>query len=121
MVTGDMEAERALGCALPAATPGFAGVLLESPARVGSLSLEVDSTRTARMARQMTAIAMNAWGLGSLVADVQVCVSELIGNVFLHAVPDSRFGWPPPLAGLAWLAVRGSSGRGLHAADAAHR
>jgi len=96
MVKGDMDSQRAVGRTLPAAAPGFKGVLLESPARVGSLSLEVDSPDSAHAARQMTRIALSAWGLSKLIDDAQVCVSELIGNVFQHAIPDSRFGWPPP-------------------------
>ena len=42
----------------------------------------------------MVRIALSGWELGRLCDDVQLCVSELVGNAVHHSIPDSRIGWP---------------------------
>ncbi|MCD0485751.1 ATP-binding protein [Streptacidiphilus sp. ASG 303] len=60
------------------------------PRRYRSLRLQVDAPDTARAARDVTALTLGRWGLVNLVPDVQLCASELIGNVALHALRDDR-------------------------------
>ena len=95
VVTGAMDTRRTVGAALPAAARvRSGGVLLEAPVRFGSLSLTVDAEGTGHAAREMVRVTLTAWELGWLCDDVQLCVSELVGNVVLHSVPDDRRGWP---------------------------
>jgi hypothetical protein len=61
--------------------------------RFRELTLPVDSTDTGHAAREMVALTLEGWGLRRLVDDVQCCVSELVGNVKAHTIPDE----PSPL------------------------
>lgn len=75
---------------------GTAGVPAGAPAPphgYRSLRLQVESEDTAQAAREVTALTLRAWYLSDLVPDVQLCVSELVGNVRLHAVADDCFAW----------------------------
>nr|WP_245382230.1 ATP-binding protein [Streptomyces syringium] len=45
-------------------------------------------------ARNLAGSALEDWGLHALVDDVRLVVSELVGNVVQHAVPDDRLACP---------------------------
>jgi hypothetical protein len=86
-----MAASGSTGSALPEGEPAAASVgAVAVPHRYRSLRLQVDAPDTARVARKVTALTLELWGLGSLVPDAQLCVSELISNVVRHAVVDHR-------------------------------
>ncbi|MFI0786716.1 ATP-binding protein [Streptomyces lydicus] len=53
-----------------------------------ALTLFAESSDTVQAARKMIRTALEEWALGALVDDVALCVSELVGNVVHHAVPD---------------------------------
>ncbi|WP_162824229.1 ATP-binding protein [Peterkaempfera bronchialis] len=53
----------------------------------------MDSPDAAQVAREVTALTLGRWGLIHFVPDVQLCVSELVGNAVLHAIPDDCPGW----------------------------
>ena len=53
-----------------------------------ALTLYDESSDTCHAAREMVAGFLREWGLDSLVDDARLVVSELVGNVVLHAVPD---------------------------------
>jgi anti-sigma regulatory factor (Ser/Thr protein kinase) len=42
----------------------------------------------------MVRIALSGWGLSRLCSDVQLCVSELVGNAVHHSIPDNFVGRP---------------------------
>jgi anti-sigma regulatory factor (Ser/Thr protein kinase) len=96
MVAGAMDTWRTVGAALPAVTR-FAGggMLLDDPVRFGTLSLPVPDKATGWAAREMVRVALTSWGLNRLCDDVQLCVSELVGNAAHHSIPDNRIGRPP--------------------------
>lgn len=56
--------------------------------RFRALTLFAESPDTVRAARNMTCAALEDWGLTYLAEDVRLVVSELVGNVVHHAVPD---------------------------------
>jgi Histidine kinase-like ATPase domain len=58
--------------------------------RFRKLTLPVEAPDTGRAAREMVALTLGDWGLGSLADDVRSCVAELVGNVRDHAMPDER-------------------------------
>lgn len=66
--------------------------LASVPTRSGTLSLPAADQATGRAAREMVRVALTGWGLGRLCDDVQLCVSELIGNAVHHSIPDNRVG-----------------------------
>ncbi|MFF3412931.1 ATP-binding protein [Streptomyces sp. NPDC002742] len=53
-----------------------------------ALTLFDESTGTACAARSMVSACLRDWGLGHMVDDARLVVSELVGNVVHHAVPD---------------------------------
>ncbi|GHA17920.1 ATP-binding protein [Streptomyces echinoruber] len=59
-----------------------------SDGRFLTLTLFAESDDTARMARDMTAVFLQGAGAGAVVDDARLVVSELVGNVVNHAVPD---------------------------------
>ncbi|MFI9721136.1 ATP-binding protein [Streptomyces sp. NPDC052396] len=62
--------------------------------RFRALTLHADSPDTARVARNTTRDALIDWGLDSRVDDAVLAVSELVGNVIHHAVPDNHLAKP---------------------------
>ncbi|MFU9038690.1 MULTISPECIES: ATP-binding protein [Streptomyces] len=52
------------------------------------LTLFAESRHTPQAARKLVRSALEDWALGTLVDDVELCVSELVGNVVHHAFPD---------------------------------
>ncbi|MEV4560821.1 ATP-binding protein [Kitasatospora sp. NPDC049285] len=65
-------------------------VLDPLPTRWRSLAVLSDDPSCARAAREMVRRALTDWGLGELADDVELCVSELVGNAARHAAPDER-------------------------------
>ncbi|MEU1594421.1 ATP-binding protein [Streptomyces sp. NPDC005708] len=59
-----------------------------------TLTLFAEFGDTARVARDMTAVFLRGVGAGDLVDDARLVVSELVGNVVNHAVPDRRRALP---------------------------
>ncbi|MGQ4383384.1 ATP-binding protein [Streptomyces sp. SAS_270] len=59
-----------------------------SAGRFLALTLFAESRDTARVARDMTAVFLRRAGANEIVDDAQLIVSELVGNVVNHAVPD---------------------------------
>jgi anti-sigma regulatory factor (Ser/Thr protein kinase) len=55
-----------------------------------ALTLFAEFSDTARLARDMTATFLRGVGAEQIVDDARLVVSELVGNVVNHAVPDSR-------------------------------
>ncbi|MEU4850048.1 ATP-binding protein [Streptomyces gilvosporeus] len=53
-----------------------------------ALTLFAESPDTVQVARKMVCAALHDWGLCALVDDAELCVSELVGNVVHHAIPD---------------------------------
>ncbi|MFD0111962.1 ATP-binding protein [Streptomyces sp. NPDC058320] len=53
-----------------------------------ALTLFAESTSTVRAARDMVGGCLRDWGLGHVVDDARLVVSELVGNVVHHAMPD---------------------------------
>ncbi|WP_406475744.1 ATP-binding protein [Streptomyces sp. NBC_01615] len=53
-----------------------------------ALTLFDESTSTVCAARNMVGGCLQDWGLGHMVDDARLVVSELVGNVVHHAVPD---------------------------------
>ncbi|MBO0654742.1 ATP-binding protein [Streptomyces triculaminicus] len=58
--------------------------------RFRGFTLCADSHDTARDARCLVAATLKAWGLVVLADDARLVVSELVGNVVYHAVPDDH-------------------------------
>ncbi|MFE4719184.1 ATP-binding protein [Streptomyces sp. NPDC056728] len=68
-----------------------------APASAGhfrALTLFVESPDSVRAAREMAQAALQDWGLGCLAEDARLVVSELVGNVVHHAVPDNCLSRP---------------------------
>jgi anti-sigma regulatory factor (Ser/Thr protein kinase) len=70
-------------------------VTLEPSALAGSerfraVTLDADATDTGSVIRRTAFEVLHDWGLQQLVENVTLCLSELVGNVAQHAVPD---GW----------------------------
>ncbi|MDH6584658.1 anti-sigma regulatory factor (Ser/Thr protein kinase) [Streptomyces sp. SAI-133] len=59
-----------------------------------TLTLFAEFGDTGRMARDMTAVFLRGAGLDALVDDARLAVSELVGNVVNHAVPDRHLSRP---------------------------
>jgi anti-sigma regulatory factor (Ser/Thr protein kinase) len=53
-----------------------------------TLTLLAEFSDTGRIARDQTAVFLRSVGAGDAVDDAQLVVSELVGNVVNHAVPD---------------------------------
>ncbi|MFJ9894876.1 ATP-binding protein [Streptomyces sp. NPDC091280] len=53
-----------------------------------TLTLLAECSDTGRVARDQTAVFLRSVGAGAAVDDAQLAVSELVGNVVNHAVPD---------------------------------
>ncbi|WP_406328314.1 ATP-binding protein [Streptomyces sp. NBC_00203] len=53
-----------------------------------ALTLFDESTSTVCAARNMVGGCLQDWGLGHMVDDARLVVSELVGNVVHHVVPD---------------------------------
>ncbi|MEU6402323.1 ATP-binding protein [Streptomyces sp. NPDC046985] len=56
-----------------------------------TLTLFAEFEDTARTAREMTAVFLRNAGADVVVDDARLVVSELVGNVVNHAVPDRHF------------------------------
>ncbi|WOX23303.1 ATP-binding protein [Streptomyces solicathayae] len=86
METG--EVERGL---LPATEVGIVGrAEVAAGGRFRALTLLASAQDTPRTARRMAVGTLKCWELGGLAEDVELCVSELVGNVVLHAITDRR-------------------------------
>ncbi|MER5785262.1 ATP-binding protein [Streptomyces mobaraensis] len=59
-----------------------------------SAVLLAESPDTVSTARNMVGSTLTDWGLGHLVFEAKVVVSELVGNVINHAVPDRALARP---------------------------
>ncbi|MGP4049127.1 ATP-binding protein [Streptomyces sp. 2A115] len=59
-----------------------------------TLTLFAECRDTARVARDMTAVFLCRAGANEIVDDAQLIVSELVGNVVNHAVPDRCLAQP---------------------------
>ncbi|MFI9646136.1 ATP-binding protein [Streptomyces sp. NPDC052040] len=59
-----------------------------------ALTLFAEFSDTVRVARDMTAVFLRGAGAGELVEDARLVVSELVGNVVNHAVPDRPLSRP---------------------------
>ncbi|MFF1676861.1 ATP-binding protein [Streptomyces sp. NPDC058256] len=59
-----------------------------------ALTLFDESTSTVCAARNMVGGCLQDWGLGHMVDDARLVVSELVGNVVHHAVPDDCLARP---------------------------
>ncbi|MBQ1091417.1 ATP-binding protein [Streptomyces sp. B93] len=55
-----------------------------------TLTLFAESPKTGRIARDMTTVFLRSAGADSAVDDARLIVSELVGNVVNHAVPEPR-------------------------------
>ncbi|MEU3890746.1 ATP-binding protein [Streptomyces sp. NPDC029041] len=59
-----------------------------------TLTLFAEFGDTARVARDMTAVFLRGAGASAVVDDARLVVSELVGNVVNHAVPDQHLAAP---------------------------
>ncbi|MGW5114829.1 ATP-binding protein [Streptomyces noursei] len=59
------------------------------PTQFRKLTLFAESPDTVHAARTLVSSALDDWGLNALADDARLCVSELVGNVIHHAVPDA--------------------------------
>ncbi|MCF3130238.1 ATP-binding protein [Streptomyces olivochromogenes] len=59
-----------------------------------SLTVYAESPDCAKAARDMVGCYLQTWGLAHAVDAVQLVVSELVGNVVHHAVPDNHLAQP---------------------------
>nr|WP_224058832.1 ATP-binding protein [Streptomyces kanamyceticus] len=62
--------------------------------RFRALTLFAESPDSVRGSRQMVSACLRDWGLARLVDDAQLVVSELVGNVVHHVVPDDCLSRP---------------------------
>ncbi|MER5783314.1 ATP-binding protein [Streptomyces mobaraensis] len=65
-----------------------------SEERFRSIVLFAESPDTVSTARNMAGNALAEWGLADLTFEAKVVVSELVGNVINHAVPDRALARP---------------------------
>ncbi|SOD65970.1 Anti-sigma regulatory factor (Ser/Thr protein kinase) [Streptomyces zhaozhouensis] len=65
-------------------------VVLSSAYRFRSITLVADYRDTPAAARHTARHVLGEWGLSELADDVELCVSELVGNAIHHAAPDGR-------------------------------
>ncbi|MFP1628941.1 ATP-binding protein [Streptomyces sp. 5K101] len=81
-----METGKVLRGLLPAAETGIVGRAEVAAAdRFRALTLLADAEDTPHAARHMAVGTLTSWDLDGLAEDVELCVSELVGNVVLHA------------------------------------
>ncbi|MYX26910.1 ATP-binding protein [Streptomyces sp. SID8381] len=73
---------------LDAYTHWFAAPDASADGHFLTLTLFAESDDTARTARDMTAVFLRGAGADAVVDDARLVVSELVGNVVNHAVPD---------------------------------
>ncbi|MEV5544666.1 ATP-binding protein [Streptomyces sp. NPDC052309] len=59
-----------------------------------TLTLFAEAPDTARVARDMTAVFLRGAGVDAMVDDAQLIVSELVGNVVNHVVPERGLAQP---------------------------
>ncbi|MFI6286458.1 ATP-binding protein [Streptomyces sp. NPDC051018] len=59
-----------------------------------AMTLFVESSDSVKAARDMARATLLDWNLSHLVDDVRLVVSELVGNVVHHAVPDNWLARP---------------------------
>ncbi|MGP3924653.1 ATP-binding protein [Streptomyces sp. 8N616] len=82
---------RVVSGSLPTAEGGIVGRAEVAAAdRFRALTLFAAAEDTAYAARHMAAGTLTSWDLSGLAEDVELCVSELVGNVVLHAISDRR-------------------------------
>lgn len=62
--------------------------------RFRALTLHAESSDTVKAARDMTRATLTDWGLEGVADDARLVVSELVGNVINHAVPDPHLAKP---------------------------
>ncbi len=74
----------------PAVTLSRPGKGVQTVEYYRSLLLFAEAPDCLRAARNLVRSTLTDWGLADLVDDVQLVVSELVGNVVHHAVPDER-------------------------------
>ncbi|MGW7409200.1 ATP-binding protein [Streptomyces sp. NPDC054833] len=79
-----------------ASTVGAQGRSIHDPAHghFRSLTVYAESSDCAKAARDMVGCYLRTWGLPHAVDAAQLVVSELVGNVVHHAVPDNRLTQP---------------------------
>lgn len=65
-------------------------VALSGAYRFRSITLVADYPDTPAAARHTARHVLGEWGLSRLADDVELCVSELVGNAIHHATPDGR-------------------------------
>ncbi|MFF9898646.1 ATP-binding protein [Streptomyces longispororuber] len=65
-----------------------------SPGHFRALTIFAESADAVRAARDMVGASLQDWGLGWMRDDVRLVVSELVGNVVQHAVPDGCLARP---------------------------
>ncbi len=58
------------------------------------MTLFAEAPDTVQAARNMARTALEDWGLNELVEDVRLTISELVGNVLHHAIPDDCLAVP---------------------------
>lgn len=80
--------------AAPAVVISRPGRPMETVEYYRSLLLFAEAPDCLRAARSLVRSTLTDWGLAELVDDVQLAVSELVGNVVHHAVPDKCLTWP---------------------------
>lgn len=70
--------------------------LVDDPANghFRALTLFAESPDCVKAARDLVGSYLETWGLAHAVDDAQLIVSELVGNVVHHAVPDNRLALP---------------------------
>ncbi|MBW1596901.1 ATP-binding protein [Streptomyces sp. JJ38] len=77
---------------LRAARHATAGPLMPgSLERFRSVQLSAHSPDTGCVARRVAREVSRDWGMARLADDVELCVSELVGNAVHHATPDGGF------------------------------
>ncbi|MFI7319405.1 ATP-binding protein [Streptomyces venezuelae] len=90
-----MNAPHSRGLARPSATPAPRG---QDQIPVGghfrALTIFAESPDCVRGSRAMVDACLRDWGLTPLVDDVRLIVSELVGNVVHHVVPDDCLSRP---------------------------
>lgn len=59
-----------------------------------ALTVHAEDSDCVKAARDMIGSYLATWSLGYAVDDVKLVVSELVGNVVHHAVPDERLSMP---------------------------
>ncbi|MCN9239472.1 ATP-binding protein [Streptomyces sp. RY43-2] len=94
MGTREAEQYEYLASELDAYTHWFAAPDPYSGGFFLAFTLFAEFSDTARTARDMTASFLRGAGADQIVGDAQLVVSELVGNVVNHAMPDHRLARP---------------------------